>query len=565
MSFNISPGVYWREWDLTTGIAGVSTTVGAFAGDFDWGPINKIVTVSSQDNIAAQFGVPSANTYLSFFSAANFLDYGLTLRLVRAANTAVAKNAVSGATPILIKDRDDYENNYRDGQAANTSGMFAARYAGDKGNGLVVSAFVSANANAYANWAYADNFNGVPGTSVWTGSKGGANDEIHVVVLDGAGKFTGVANTVLERFPYISKASDAKNDDGTSNYWVNVLNDRSKYIYAINPPDETNNWGQTSILRTFTQNTDVWTNTLSGGKDAYANTGQFIQAFDKFRSAEDVDVSLLITGHHNQTVAEYVVEDIAEVRRDCVAFISPDQSDVVLNAGNEVTDIVAKRNMFNSSSYAVMDSNWKYQFDKYNNVYRWIPCNPDVAGLCALTDKNRDPWYSPAGFNRGSIKNVTKLAWNPGESERDDLYKASVNPIVSFVGDGVVLYGDKTMLAKPSAFDRINVRRLFIVLEKAISQAAKYSLFEFNDEFTRASFVALVEPYLRDVQGRRGIYDFKVVCDTTNNTPDVIDQNQFIGDIYIKPAKSISYIQLNFVAVRTSVSFDEVVGKYGGS
>jgi phage tail sheath protein FI len=245
-----------------------------------------------------------------------------------------------------------------------------------------------------------------------------------------------------------------------------------------------------------------------------------------------------------------------------VAFISPQFNDVIDNYGNEVTDIVSTRNEFNSSSYAVMDGNWKCQFDKYNNVYRWLPLNGDIAGLCVRTDFERDPWFSPAGFNRGHIKNVVKLAWNPGKGNRDDLYVAGVNPVVSFPGEGVILYGDKTMLAKPSAFDRINVRRLFIVLEKAIARAARYSLFEFNDEFTRAQFVALVEPFLRDVQGRRGIYDFRVVCDSTNNTPEVIDRNEFIGDIYIKPARSINFIQLNFIAVRTGVAFEEIVGKF---
>jgi len=215
-----------------------------------------------------------------------------------------------------------------------------------------------------------------------------------------------------------------------------------------------------------------------------------------------------------------------------------------------------------NSSYAVMDGNWKYQYDKYNDVYRWIPCNGDVAGLCARTDQTNDPWFSPAGYNRGVIKNVVKLAWNPSKAERDTIYNAGVNPIVSQPGVGTVLFGDKTTLAKPSAFDRINVRRLFIVLEKAIATAAKFSLFELNDEFTRAQFVGLVEPYLRDVKGRRGVYDFKVVCDETNNTPQVIDSNSFVGDIYIKPARSINYIQLNFVAVRTGVEFSEIVGKF---
>jgi phage tail sheath protein FI len=234
----------------------------------------------------------------------------------------------------------------------------------------------------------------------------------------------------------------------------------------------------------------------------------------------------------------------------------------VNNAGSEATDIVEFRNTLGSSSYAFLDGNWKYQYDKYNDVYRWVPFNGDVAGLVVRSTDERDAWWSPAGFNRGQIKNVVKTAWSPSKTFRDELYKNGVNPILTFPGEGTILFGDKTLLAKPSAFDRINVRRLFIVLEKAIATAAKYSLFEFNDQFTRSQFRNLVEPFLRDVQGRRGIYDFRVVCDESNNTGEVIDRNEFIGDIYIKPARSINFIQLNFVAVRTGVDFSEVVGQF---
>ena len=257
-----------------------------------------------------------------------------------------------------------------------------------------------------------------------------------------------------------------------------------------------------------------------------------------------------------------MIGSVAEARKDCLVFLSPRRDDVVDVPGSERANITTFRNLLTSSSYAVIDSSWKYQYDKYNDVYRYVPMNGDTAGLCVRTDTERDPWFSPAGFNRGQIKNVIRLSFNPTKAERDELYKIGVNPVVTFPGEGTILFGDKTLLAKPSAFDRINVRRLFIVLEKAIAKAAKFSLFEFNDEFTRAQFVALVEPFLRDVQGRRGIYDFRVVCDETNNTGEVIDRNEFIGDIYIKPARSINFIQLNFVAVRTGVAFDEVVGKF---
>ena len=289
-------------------------------------------------------------------------------------------------------------------------------------------------------------------------------------------------------------------------------------------------------------------------------------AYDQFGSKEDVDISLVLGGKAyggtGEQVANYIIDNIAEARKDCVAFISPPSSATVNVPGFETANVNAFRNLLRSTSYAVMDSGSKYQYDKFNDAYRYVPLNGDIAGLCVRTDNTRDPWYSPAGFARGNIKNIVKLSYNPNQANRDQLYKNGVNPVVNFPGQGVVLYGDKTMLAQPSAFDRINVRRLFIVLEKAISTAAKFALFEFNDDFTRAAFRNLVEPYLRDVQGRRGIYDFRVVCDNTNNTPQVIDANQFVGDIYIKPARSINFIQLNFVAVRTGVEFNEIVGKF---
>ena len=289
-------------------------------------------------------------------------------------------------------------------------------------------------------------------------------------------------------------------------------------------------------------------------------------AYDKFKSAEDIDISLILGGKARggtgEVLSNYIIDNICEYRKDCVAFVSPDQADTVNAPTSELQNVIDLRNLLRSTSYAVLDSGYKYQYDKYNDVYRWVPMNGDTAGLCVRTDNIRDPWFSPAGFNRGQIKNVVKLAFNPDKADRDQLYKNGINPIVNFPGQGVVLYGDKTLLAKPSAFDRINVRRLFIVLEKAIATASKFTLFEFNDEFTRASFRNLVEPYLRDVQGRRGIYDFRVVCDDTNNTPEVIDRNEFRGDIYIKPARSINFIQLNFVAVRTGVEFEEIVGRF---
>jgi hypothetical protein len=560
MAFQLSPGVNVSEIDLTTVVPAVGTSEGAFAGRFSWGPVDQIVTVSSEIELVDKFGKPNDNTAVAFFSAGNFLAYGRNLKVVRAANTSSYKNSTGGGTAILIKNEDDYVLNYRDMQAGAGTGKFAAKYAGGLGDSITVSALV--DGTAYGTWDYNTEFDAAPGTSTYVGNQGGTNDEIHIIVIDRYGRFTGVAGTVLEKFPFVSAASDAKNEDGSSNYYVDVIAKKSKYIWVINHPTNSN-FGSTAFNFSFDFGDDsVVDENMSNGSSGAVTDGEIEQAYDKFANADEVDVSLIVTGGASQAVSEYIVDNIAESRKDCVVFISPEMDQVVDNAGSEVADISTYRDLFNSSSYAFMDSGWKYQYDKYNNVYRWIPLNGDIAGLCVRTDQQRDPWFSPAGFNRGQIKNVVKLSWNPNKTQRDDLYKKGINPVVSFAGEGTVLYGDKTMLSKPSAFDRINVRRLFIVLEKAIARASKYSLFEFNDEFTRAQFVALIEPFLRDVQGRRGIYDFRVVCDETNNTPEVIDRNEFIGDIYIKPARSINFIQLNFVAVRTGVAFDEIVGKF---
>jgi hypothetical protein len=411
-------------------------------------------------------------------------------------------------------------------------------------------------------WYYGPQFDSAPKTSTFVSNLKGANDEIHVIVLDRTGAISGVPGTILEKYPFLSKAADAKTADGSTNYYPTVIYNKSKWIYWGDHDTSGTNWGNTAANTTFTTVNNPTTRTLGGGTTAAVADADIITALDFFKDSDQVDISLLPLGDVSATVVGYVIDNIAEVRRDLVTFYSPSRASVVNNAGSEADAVVAYHQTLNDSSYAVMDSGWKYQYDKYADVYRYLPLNGDIAGICVRTDTTRDPWFSPAGLNRGDIKNVVRLAWNPQKAERDTLYQAGVNPCVIFPGDGPVLYGDKTCQSKPSAFDRINVRRLFIVLEKAIARAAKFSLFEFNDEFTRASFVSMVEPFLRDIQGRRGIYDFRVVCDTTNNTGEVIDRNEFIGDIYIKPARSINFIQLNFVAVRTGVSFDEVVGKF---
>jgi phage tail sheath protein FI len=633
MPFQLSPGVLVVEKDLTNVIPAVASSIGAFVGNFAWGPANQPVTISSELELVKTFGKPNADTFQSFFSAANFLSYSGNMVVVRQVGAA-ARNAVATGTALIIANEDVWEAQYSAGQAA--VGPFAAKYPGVLGNSLKVSmadsfafirtlagtidaslssttvtgvstafttevavgdilktsagleigkvAAIASNtsltltANSLvalddatsnkANWEYAAQFDNAPGTSDYAAALSGVSDEMHIVVVDEDGIITGVPGTLLEKFANVSKAADAKAAQGGSNYYVNVLLG-SEYIYWMDHQPSGLSmggtaWGANAQGTTFKTLLLPVNAPLTGGvSETTLTSGEIRAGYDLLSDAETIDINLIVMGHHSLTDSKYVIQNIAESRMDCMVFVSPPLATVLNNAGDEANDILAARAdaTFNvSSSYGVMDTGWKYQYDKYNDVYRWIPLNADVAGLCARTDSTNDPWWSPGGLNRGQIKNVVKLAYKPDKADRDNLYKKGINPVVSFPGEGTVLFGDKTLLSKPSAFDRINVRRLFIVLEKAIATASKFQLFEFNDAFTRAQFRNLVEPFLRDVQGRRGVYDFRVICDETNNTGEVIDRNEFVADIYIKPARSINFITLNFIATRTGVAFEEVVG-----
>ena len=421
---------------------------------------------------------------------------------------------------------------------------------------------VADNAAVRRRWQYYDLVSAAPGTSPYTTDRGGSNDEIHVVVVDEDGDITGKAGDVLEVYDSVSKASDAKTPQGDDNYYPNVIFNRSKYVYWLDHNSGGTNWGVGGTGTTFTAVTAVSNVSLASGNNGTAGTtAQLKTAYEKYTDAETVDVNLIIAGKGDATHIDNLVT-IAESRKDCVVFASPERSDVV-NVSNSETQTNNVKGFFDaitSSSYLVFDSGYKYTYDKYNDVFRFVPLNGDIAGLAARTDLIADSWFSPAGFSRGVIRGAVKLAYNPTKAQRDILYRARVNPVTTFPGQGTVLFGDKTALSAPSAFDRINVRRLFITLEKAISTASKFQLFEFNDEFTRAQFRNLVEPFLRDVQGRRGITDFLVVCDETNNTGDVIDRNEFRADIFVKPTRSINFITLQFIATRTGVAFEEVIG-----
>lgn len=723
MPFQLSPGVAVVEKDFTSIVPAVSTSAGAFAGTFQWGPVLQAVTINSENDLVRRFGKPVDGNAQSFFTAANFLAYTNNLLVVRADTqnhrNAVARvsgtvnqvtvtnagsnytgaptvvfsapdidggiratgtarvsggrvNAVTISAPgsnyisatvafslpqvtggiravgnativggqitgivitepgsgyvtpptvtitsasgsgavvgvvtisgstitgvtitnagtgysttptitfssgtatatatiitggVKINNEDDYLQNYVNG--AGVTGEWAAKFPGSLGNSLYVGL---TDAQGFSTWEYKNEFDSAPGTSDYAAGVSGTNDEVHVIVIDIDGRWTGTPGAVLERFAYLSKASDAKKADGSNNFYKNVINSRSQFIWwtdfpnAVGTSTMVSNWGQEAANVNFASS-GTTEYTLEGGVDDLSATdGQAMSAWNIFSDDSRFDISLLPVGKASPTVANFIIA-LVESRKDCIAFISPENittGEIIQNGQfevNAINDIVAYRNALTSTSYATLDSGCKYQYDRYADKYRWVPLNGDIAGLCARTDYTNDAWFSPGGLNRGQIKNVVKLAVHLTKTDRDTLYKAGVNPVVNFPGEGTVLFGDKTLLAKPSAFDRINVRRLFIVLEKAIATAAKYQLFEFNDGFTRAQFKNLVEPFLRDVQGRRGITDFVVKCDDSNNTGEVIDRNEFVADIFIKPARSINFISLNFVAARSGINFSEI-------
>ena len=584
MSFQVSPGVRVREVDLTNVVPAVSSSIGAFAGAFSWGQMGVPTQVTSENDLAEKFGTPNTTNNTSYFTAAAFLQYGNDLRVIRASTGAL--NAVASGSAVKIANDSTYSNSFEAGQGS--VGPWAAKYPGTLGNSLRVEVCSS---TGFASWAYATQFDAAPGTSSTATKLGvtGALDELHIVVLDEDGAWTGTANTILETFAFVSMAADAKNDNGTSNFYKEVVNAESEYIWWMDHDTGLTDAGislsaqATSKVFDGDGGTAIGTS-LSGGTDDDAFTaGEIQSAFDAVEDASTFDVNILIappldaalTGSGSDCIA--IANDliaICEARKDAVCVISPPVSftqnpgantSVTLVGGGTASTtrpalVKAFADYLTSSSYGILDSTSSLVYDKYNDTFVDIPSSGHVAGLLANTDNVADAWFSPAGFNRGQFLGATRVNFNPKQAERDTLYKARVNPIVAFPGEGMVLFGDKTLLSRPSAFDRINVRRLFIVLEKAISTAAKFQLFEFNDEFTRAQFRNLVEPFLREVQGRRGITDFKVICDETNNTSNVIDTNKFVADIFIQPARSINFITLNFIATRTGVDFNEIAG-----
>jgi hypothetical protein len=584
MAFQVSPGINVTEQDLTTVVPNVATSIGAVAGGFQWGPVLERTSIVSENDLVDTFGKPDAVTAEYFWTAANFLAYSNNLIVVRNVGTN-AKNAVVGdssipSVAVAVNNKTAYDSITF---AADT--LFVAKYPGALGNSLKVQAIDTDAWDAATvtpsaeNLVFRANFDRAPGTSTHVANANGsatfvANDEMHVIVIDEDGLWTGTPGYVLEKFAYVSKASDAKKIDGSSNYIVEVLRNESKYAYvgtvgeftanSTGAGKEAGGVSAGGAFKTFNSTTaaeGVVGGSLTLGVDDNVQTPTLHQAgYNLYITPEVVDITLVMAGPATTVTGKWIIDNISATRRDCVAFVSAPKASVVNNSGSEVTALTTDNSGLGSSSYAVMDSAWKYQYDRYRDVFLYVPMNGDIAGLCARTDHTNDAWWSPAGLTRGTVKNIVKLSWEPTKANRDTIYQMGTNPLITMSGAGVCLWGDKTMQAIPSAFDRINVRRLFIVLEKAISNAAKAMLFEFNDEFTRSQFVNMVTPFLREVQGRRGITDFKCVCDSSNNTGAVIDANNFVGDIYIKPNRSINYIQLNFIAARSDVSFSEIGG-----
>lgn len=551
MAFSLSPSVDFKEVDLTTSVPAVATSIGAIVGNFMWGPVNERRIITSEDNLVINFGLPNNINAKDWFSAANFLAYSNDLRVVRSIDSTVAKTSSTDNLGValdvaeIVLNDDDFESKKA---SATLNGSFYAKYPGTYGNDISVYILskedMDAEITAFDNWNFRDNFDYAPDT---------AGDVWFVVTHK---------DIVVESYT-VSTVSTSQDYLGNSNFADTVINRTSKYINIVssnllddtNPSDGTPDvWAQVISLDAAH---DGHSFVLVSGLDGAPGNSDKQISWSELSNSEEVDINLIITGNSDASMGAWIIQNVADVRKDCIAFISPQESDA--RSATPAIDIVANKAAI-SSTYAFMDGNYKNQFDKYNDVFRWIPLNGDIAGLCARTDNTNDPWWSPAGYNRGQIKNVEKLAYQPEKAHRDLLYKNAINPVMTTKGDGTLLFGDKTYTIKPSSFGFINVRRLFIVLEKAISTASKYSLFEFNDTFTRNRFYQMVEPFLRDVKGRRGVYDYAVVVDERVNTPEVIDMGEFRCEIYIKPARSIQNIVLSFIATKTGVSFEEIIG-----
>lgn len=594
MAFLLSPGVLVQEKDASLIVPSVSSSIGAMVGRFQKGPIEVPTLISSEDQLVEVFGKPNDNNANEWWTIAEFLRYTNACWVVRSRNAGVSNAVSTGVTTVTVLNRDDYESMSSTTRAA--AGEFIAKNPGVEGNVIGIIAVDAATWQDFKTWstnnkelfprkvALHSYFNSAPDTSPYVATKANdgvqRNDELHILIIDRYGIITGAPYTILEKYEGLSKAEDAVDYQGKSIYYVNVLNENSKYVWWANHPPTTSGanivaMGSTSFDvagpgKTFAQLTTYINQTLSGGLTGTPSLETEIKdAYDKLANKDIYTVNLVMTGAFSVgtsgSIEKYVLQNLVGTRKDCIAFISPHVSGAPIRDGVGAAEAISN---FKAAvgvddiigSYGVMDTGFKYIYDKYSKKYRWVPLNGDIAGLAAKTDRTNDPWWSPAGFNRGRIKNALKLAYNPNQADRDFLYPQGINSVIINRTSGPILLGDRTMTVKPSAFDHINVRRLFIILETAIAKAAKYQLFEFNDAYTRNQFKNMVEPFLKSVKGKRGITNFMVRCDENNNTGAVIDRNEFVAEIYIKPARSINFITLSFVATRTDVAFSTVVG-----
>lgn len=582
---SVSPGIVVKEIDLTGVAPNVETSLSGFVGQFNWGPVNVPTRVQDEGQLASIFGTPDNASAVDYFSASQYLRYSGNLIVNRQTSQSgsvgdSAFNATLRNQPSVIENEGVWDNTV-------STEMFTAKYPGALGNSLAVSIFSNASGDSassaqtatnFAAWQWKDKFDGVPGTSQWASGFATVvkNDEVHVAVIDKGGFISGTKGTVLEVFQYVSVANGAKTVDGGDNNIKSVLNASSNYVWFGAYNDSANmvsgtNWGASVGSSSIDFASGVsWSNdsanaTFVGGTNhATLDVGDYALGFDNFEDKDEIDVQILIApGMPNQDQQVSVVNDLVGIasatRKDCVVVTSPDRAAVVGNNA-PVTATIATTDKFSASNYLIVDNNYLRVYNKYSDQYIYVPAASSTAGLLAATDANYGPWYSPAGERRGEYFGVTSLAYSPNKAERDELYKVGVNPIVQFSGRGILLFGDKTKQSRPSAFDRINVRRLFLAIEKSVAIAARNFMFEFNDEFTRSEFVAVVEPLLREIQARRGIEDFLVQCDSRNNTDEVRSRNELVASVFIKPTYSINFITINFVATRAGLDFEEVVG-----
>ena len=570
-----SPAITFREVDLTGVVPNVQSTTGAIVGNYRWGPVREATKVATETELAATFATPSSTSAVDFLSAAYFLRYSNSLYVVREATAAALNANATGLGTVTVRNKshfDTLDGTFGTDSGDTASGSWIARYPGAIGNSIKVSVCAvgsDSGGTYFSQWGYKSNFDDAPGTSAYAAARSGVNDEVHVIVEDEDGLITGTPGSILEKYAFVSLASDAKTSDGSSNYVKDVINNGSAYVYLATFEGtlvNLTNAGTAAQGTTYSSSiTDTIGSSLTGGVDSgVLTTSEFSTGYALVSDVDTVTVDFLIAPGmaakaDQTTVVNNLVAIASSTRKDCIVVASPDRAAVVNQASPVATSILTT-DTFTRSSYLVVGNNYLKVYDKYNDQYINIPDASSIAGLMAASDLNAAPWFSPAGQRRGALLGITALSYSATKAERDTLYKAGVNPVANIPGQGVLLFGDKTFLARPSAFDRINVRRLFLVVERAIALAARNVMFEFNDEFTRAEFVNIVEPFLREIQGRRGITDFRVVCDESNNTAAVVDRNEFIANIFIKPARSINYVTLNFVAVRTGVEFDEVVG-----